>query len=86
MYYKVLKNEKVVDVLSYIFYVRYQEKHNILLLCDIKEAEAVLSSSGKYGWHIEGLYNFTPDNDICEIVEISKYEYDQLLAEKRGDY
>lgn len=50
----------------------------LLLLCDITEAQAILSSDGKYGWHIEGLYNFPPDNDIYAIKEISKYEYDKL--------
>ena len=59
MYYKVIKNDEVVDVL-------------------ITEAQAILSSDGKYGWHIEGLYNFPPDNDIYAIKEISKYEYDKL--------
>nr|DAR15964.1 MAG TPA: hypothetical protein [Caudoviricetes sp.] len=78
MYYKVIKNDEVVDVLEHILYIKYQEKHSLLLLCDITEAQAILSSDGKYGWHIEGLYNFPPDNDIYTIKEISKYEYDKL--------
>ena len=73
MYYKVIKNDEVVDVLNHILYIKYQEKHSLLLLCDITEAQAILSSDGKYGWHIEGL-----DNDIYVIKEISKYEYDKL--------
>ena len=55
MYYKVIKNDEVVDVLNHILYIKYQEKHSLLLLCDITEAQAILSSDGKYGWHIEGL-------------------------------
>lgn len=80
MYYKVIKDNKVVDVLSHISYVKYQKKHNILLLCDIKESQAVLSSDGKRGWHIEGLFNFPLDNTVCEISEITKKEYDDLKA------
>lgn len=76
MFYKVTKNENVIDVLQSIRYVKYQKKHDILLLCDIKEAEAILSSNGKYGWHIAGLYNFAPDNNTYDIKEIPKYEYD----------
>ena len=68
MYYKVIKNDEVVDVLDHILYIKYQEKHSLLLLCDITEAQAILSSDGKYGWH----------NDIYVIKEISKYEYDKL--------
>lgn len=79
MYYKVLNNNKVVDVLDHILYIKYQEKHDLLLLCNIAEAQAILSSDGKKGWHIEGLYNFLLDNDIYEIKEISKNEYDNLV-------
>lgn len=78
MYYKVLKNENIVDILDHVLYVKYQAKHDLLLLCDIKEAQAILSSNGKYGWHIPGLYNFPPDNQEYQIIEISKYEYDML--------
>lgn len=38
MYYKVIKNDEVVDVLNHILYIKYQEKHSLLLLCDITEA------------------------------------------------
>lgn len=80
MYYKVIKNDEIVDALDNILYIKYQEKHGLLLLCDITEAQAILSSDGKYGWHIEGLYNFPPDpdNTVYEIIEITKYEYDKL--------
>lgn len=78
MYYKVIKNNEVVDILRNINYIKYQEKHKVLILCDIKEAQAVLSSDGKCGWHIEGLYNFPLDNTEYEIVEITEFEYEKL--------
>lgn len=81
MYFKVIKNGTVVDVLDHILYIKYQAKHNLLLLCDIKEAQAVLSSNGAYGWHMAGLYHFPPDNQECTITEISRYEYDMLKPE-----
>ena len=67
MYYRVIKNGKVIDVLERIIYVKYQEKHDQILICDIKEAEAVLSSDGKYAWHIDGLYHFKPDNSVGKL-------------------
>ncbi len=82
MYYKVLKENKVVDVLKNIIYIKYQEKHNLLLLCNIQEAEAILSSDGMHGWHIEGLYNFPPDNTEYEIIGITKPEYEELSKER----
>ena len=78
MYYKVIKNNEVIDILRNINYIKYQEKHKILLLCDIKEAQAILSSDGKCGWHIEGLYNFPLDDTAGEIGEITKTEYEKL--------
>lgn len=81
MYYKVTnKTGTVVDVLKYILYIKYQPKHDLLLLCDVKEAQAILSSSGQYGWHIPGLYNFPPDGQDYVITEITKYEYDNLIS------
>lgn len=82
MYYKVLKNNEVVDTLKDIHYIKYQSKHNLLLLCNIQEAEAILSSNGMRGWHIIGLYNFQPDNYEYEIIEITKSEYDELNKDK----
>lgn len=77
MYYRVIKNGKVIDVLERIIYVKYQEKHDQVLICDIKEAEAILSSDGKYAWHIDGLYHFKPDNSVYIITAISKFDYDK---------
>lgn len=81
MYYKVLKNGTLVDVLDHVQYIKHQTKHDLLLLCDIKEAQAILSSNGKYGWHIAGLYNFPPDNQEYYITEITQFEYDKLKKE-----
>lgn len=79
MYYKILDlNGNVVDLLTQISYIKYQTKHKLLLLCPIEEAEAILSSNGNYGWHIEGLYNFLPDNNLYTIHEISRFEYEQI--------
>lgn len=78
MFYKVMKDGTVVDVLRNILYVKYQKKHDLILICDMKEAEAILSSDGNYGWHIEGLYYFWPDNHPYAVKKISKFEYDTL--------
>lgn len=32
MYYKVIKNDEVVDVLNHILYIKYQEKHSLLAI------------------------------------------------------
>ena len=67
MYYKVIKDNKVIDVLDRLVYLKYQKKHNRMILC--KEYEA------------ETLYNLPCDGyDEVELVEIDEYEYKQLKA------
>ena len=80
MYYKVTNSttHDIVDVIKEIQYIKLQEKHKILVLCDIQIAQAILSSDGKKGWHIDGLYNFPLDNTIYEIEPISHVEYEEL--------
>lgn len=78
-YYKIVKNNKVIDVLDRLIYLKYQEKHKIMIRCDINEAQAILSSDAKYVWHVDTLYRIPVDGyDTVELVEIDKYEYDNL--------
>ena len=79
MYYKVLKNNKVIDVLSHLVFVKYQQKYDTMLLCDASEAQAIVSSDGTHIWHADGLYNLPVDGyDTVELIEIDEYEYNQL--------
>lgn len=79
MYYKVLKNDKVIDVLDHLSFVKYQEKHNIMVSCTKEEAQAIISSNGEYIWHVYGLYNLPVDGyDTVTLEEIDVYEYNQL--------
>lgn len=80
MYYKVMKDGKVIDVLDKILYLKYQKKHGVMMLCDeTDKAEAILSSDHRYIWHEESLYQIPVKGyDTVRIEEIDKYEYDQL--------
>lgn len=81
MYYKVLKDNKVIDVLDQLTYLKWQEKNKIMLLSDINEAQAILSSDGNTVWHVEGFYDLPVDGyDTVRLVEIDVYEYKQLKA------
>lgn len=78
-YYKVIKDNKVIDVLDKLIYIKWQEKHNIPVLCDINEAQGILSSDNNTIWHEETLYELPVDGfDTVRIEEIDKYEYKQL--------
>ena len=79
MYYKVIKNNKVIDVLDKLIYLKWQPKHKIMVLSDENEAQAILSSGKNTIWHERTLYNIPVDGyDTVDLVEIDKYEYNQL--------
>ena len=50
MFYKVVKDGKVVDVLDRLIYLKYQEKYDRMIFCDEEEAQAIYSSDGKHIW------------------------------------
>lgn len=79
MYYKVLKDNKVIDVLDNLIYLKWQPKHKIMVLSDEDGAQAILSSDKNTIWHERTLYNVPVDGyDTVETVEIDEYEYRQL--------
>ena len=81
MYYKVIKDNKVIDVLDHLIYLKYQPKHKIMVLSDINEAQAILSSDNETIWHERTLYKVPVDGyETVEIQEIDEHEYKQLRA------
>lgn len=79
MYYKVLKNNKVIDVLENLIYLKWEPKHKIMVLSDENDAQAILSSDMNTIWHEKTLYRVPVDGfDTVEIEEIDEYEYKQL--------
>ena len=79
MYYKVIKNNKVIDVLDKLTFLKYQEKHNRMILCKESEAQAFFSSDRKKIWHTETMYAVPVEGyETVELVKIDEYEYKQL--------
>ena len=77
MYYKIIKNNVVLDVLDNLKYMKYQLKHKIFLSCDISEAQGILSSDSKVIWHLPDLHDVPIDGyDAVELVEIDSHEYE----------
>lgn len=79
MFYKVIKDNKVIDVLDNLTYLKWQPKHKIMVLSDENEAQAILSSDGNSIWHEETLYKIPVSGyDTVRIEEIDEYSYKQL--------
>lgn len=79
MYYKVLKDGRVIDVLDKLIYLKYQAKHKTMILTDENDAQAILSSDKNTIWHERSLYKVPVDGyDEVDVEEIDEYEYRQL--------
>lgn len=79
MFFKVIKNEKIIDIVENPIYVKYQKKHDTMLLCDESEAQGIVSSDQKYYWHVEGYPTISKkDIDTVSLIEIDEYEYNHL--------
>lgn len=81
MYYKVLKDNRVIDVLERLIYVKWQERNKVMILCDENTAQGIISSDGNHIWHEPSLYKIPVDGyDTIQLEEIDEYEYEQLKA------
>lgn len=80
MFYKVIHNGNVVDVLDRLTFLKYQPKHDIMVHCGIEEAQAILSSDQNNIWHVDTLYKAPKEYDTVSLIEITKTEYEQLKA------
>lgn len=80
MYYKVIKNNKVIDVLDHLTYLKWQPKHKIWILSDENEAQAILLSDKNTIVHERTLYNVPVEVnvDVVDIEPIDKFSYEQL--------
>ena len=79
LYYKVIKDGNVIDVLDKLIFLKYQKKHNRMLLSSEEDAQAILSSDGNYAWHTMFLNKIPVSGyDTVEIQEIDQYEYNKL--------
>ena len=79
MFYKVIKDNKVIDVLDNLIYLKWEPKHKIMVLSDENEAQAILSSDKNSIWHEESLYRVPVDGfDTVRVEPIDKYEYEKL--------
>lgn len=83
MYFKVIKDGRVIDVLDKLVYLKWEPKHKTMILTDENEAQAILSSDKETIWHEKTLYNVpveAGDYDIVELIPIDQFEYKQLRA------
>lgn len=81
MYWKVIKDGMVVDVLDKIVYLRYQEKYNRMIYSDENYAQAIFSSDRESVWHVDNLCDIPVSGyETVSLEEIDEFEYKRLKA------
>ena len=81
MYYKILKDDKIIEVTDSLQYVWIPNGSKKLLICSQKDAQGVVSADGKTVWHLRGFYDFPFGNyETVEAIAITKEEYHQWKA------
>lgn len=81
MYYKLIGNGTILDVMENPQFVTYQERNQIMILCELKEARGVLSSDGSTVWHVDGWKPIPlPGVETAQLIEIDEDEYEVLKS------
>ena len=81
MFYKVIKDNKVIDVLDILLFVRYCPIRKRMINSSVDGAQGILSSDQNTIWHLKGLKAFPIDGyESVSIEEIDSTEYRQLKA------
>ena len=75
-YYKIIDNGSVIDA-NYVF-LRWQEKHRILIGCEAPDAQFIQSSDGEEVYRVAWLNPYPPEAgeyETVEAVERTEEEY-----------
>lgn len=81
MFYKVLLNDKTIDVLENLTFVKYDDNRNRIVLCGSKAAQGIVSSDENTIWHVRGFHPLTaPGYETVDLYEIGGAEYHKLKA------
>ena len=82
MYYKLMNNDMVVDLLQEIHYVRYLPNSKRWINTDILSANGILSGDGEKVYKLNGKSCAYPEELVSvRLVKIEEAEYNTLAAQ-----
>ena len=82
MYYKILLGTTIVDAQQSLSYVMWQMANHMLLSCEERLANGILSSDDSTVWHLDGLPAFPEGTyETVKAVEITDEEYEELAKQ-----
>lgn len=83
MYFKIIYNNLVIDILDSIQYVRWLKRARKFVHTEMTSAHGILASDGLNIYHVDGMPEFESMSNYktVHMVEISKDEYDSLNSQ-----
>ena len=83
MYFKIIYNALVIDILDSVQYVRWLKRGQKFVKTEMTSANGILASDGINIYHVEGMPDFDGMGNYKTVymVEIEKEEYDRLKSQ-----
>lgn len=80
MYYKVIKidDNSVVDAISSLRYVRRNPRNGVILSCNEKSGQGIISYDGSTIYQLPNKDSFGDEYDIITLVEIDETEFREI--------
>lgn len=83
MYFKIIYNNLVIDILDSIQYVRWLKRGQKFVRTEMTSAHGILASDNLNIYHVDGMPEFdgVKNYKTVHMVEITKDEYDKLNSQ-----
>ncbi len=83
MYFKIIYNALVIDILDSVQYVRWLKRGKKFVKTEMTSANGILASDGINIYHVEGMPDFDGMGNykIVHMLQIEKEEYDRLKSQ-----
>lgn len=78
MYYKVIRDNEVVDVINSLRYVRHNHRNGIILSCRKEQGQGILSYDGSTIYQLADKNSLGDNYDVVSLVEIDEAEFKRL--------
>lgn len=83
MYFKIIYNALVIDILDSVQYVRWLKRGKKFVKTEMTSANGILASDGINIYHVEGMpeFNGMGNYKTVHMIQIKKEEYDKLKSQ-----
>lgn len=83
MYFKIIYNALVIDILDSVQYVRWLKRGKKFVKTEMTSANGILASDGINIYHVEGMPEFDGMGNYktVHMLQIEKEEYDRLKSQ-----